>query len=327
VAIGLRALEDALAVWSTDRGHRIEAHAVFVEKQSDSRRELERFLAARASSVKWTVLDGEFGSQVNEIDRRIGEDAAFLFVDPTGWKGADMAFIARLARPRWRDVLINVMFDYLNRWKDDSRPFLREQMRDFFGLEETAIPANVDEAGLLALYRQRLKTLCALSVCADLAVPYPDRDRTFFRLVVGGHHPKVLELFRDVEERVVGREAAGVRGEAKQRRQEERTGQMALGGVLTSAPDGEALDVRYRRLRDKDLPRALDRVVSTLGSNGPLPFGDLWPGVLEGHHLTRRFLADACRGDSRFLITGGRPRDRILKDDHVLSVAPSSAKS
>jgi len=31
-------------------------------------------------------------------------------------------------------------------------------------------------------------------MAADLAIPYPDRERTFFRLVVGGHHEQVLDL-------------------------------------------------------------------------------------------------------------------------------------
>src|SRR3954469_18305836 len=61
VAIGLRALEEALAVWSTERGHAVEAHALFVEREVESRQQLQRFLEARTSSVKCTVLDGAIG--------------------------------------------------------------------------------------------------------------------------------------------------------------------------------------------------------------------------------------------------------------------------
>lgn len=47
-----------------------------------------------------------------------------------------MSFIRPLVLCPVRDVMINVMFNDINRWKDDSRSFLRTQMRDFFGLED-----------------------------------------------------------------------------------------------------------------------------------------------------------------------------------------------
>jgi three-Cys-motif partner protein len=80
-------------------------------------------------------LNCEFGEAVPKIQQLVGSDPAFIFVDPTGWKGAAMKFIAPLVdRPR-RDVLVNVMFNDVNRFKDDPRAFLRKQMEDFFGLE------------------------------------------------------------------------------------------------------------------------------------------------------------------------------------------------
>jgi hypothetical protein len=54
-------------------------------------------------------------------------------VDPKGWKGAAMTYIAPLARRPGRDVMINVMFDHINRFKDTQLTFIRAQMQDFFG--------------------------------------------------------------------------------------------------------------------------------------------------------------------------------------------------
>ena len=100
-----------------------------MEKDPTAFAELDRFLKARPGSVRTVPHHGEFGAFVPELQKWLGSDAGLIFVDPTGWKGAAMRFIAPLvaAHPR-RDVLVNVMFDHINRFKDDPRTFLREQM-------------------------------------------------------------------------------------------------------------------------------------------------------------------------------------------------------
>ena len=136
-----------------------------------------------------------------------------------------MRFIAPLLRGQRRDVLVNVMFDHINRFKDDPRAFLRAQMREFFGLGESDLPEALGEEELFALYRTKLKELCGVQYAADLAIPHPTVDRTKFRLVVGGKNPAVLELFRSIEKKVIGSEAAIVRDDASTRKEQARTGQ------------------------------------------------------------------------------------------------------
>jgi len=319
VDIGISALEEALDFWGKGHGQPIEARAVFVERNSTSCQSLRAYLEARKTRVPCEVLEGEFGANVDRIADLLGADPAFLFVDPTGWKGVSMDYIAKLAGRPYRDVLVNVMFDYIKRWLNAPLPFLKQQMKDFFGLADDEIPPDLDEAELLSFYRERLKIRCGIRWAADLAIPYPDRERTFFRLVVGGHHEQVLDLFREVERRVVGQEAAPVRAAAKQDRQEQRTGQLSL----DLPPTEGAMDKRYRQLRDADLPRALRYVRLILRERGPTTFGQVWPHVLEGHHLTRGFLADAILAEpdpSRLRVSGRSQRDRVLKDAHVISL-------
>jgi len=314
VDIGLKALDEAIATWRGDRGVPLNARAIFVEADPGRANKLRALLGQRSGGVQAEVLEGEFGKNAPIIKERLGSDAAFLFVDPTGWKGADMAYIAELVGRPFRDVLVNVMFDYLNRWVSAPLPFLREQMERFFGLRADQVPADLDENALMAFYRGQMKQRCGIKWAADLAIPYPASDRTFFRLVVGGQDPEVLRLFRNVEEGVVGHEAANVRESAKKRKQEVRTGQFAF-----DLP-GPTLDERYRRMRDGDLPGAVDLVEHELRGRGPQRFGDLWPQVLEGHHLTLRALSTAVLAAvrrRRFVAELG-PRERVLKDSHVL---------
>lgn len=323
VAIGMTALEEALANWSGG-STQVEAGAIFVEKNAAAATRLREFLTSRPNrGVISVVLEGEFGSQVDAIRDRIGDDAAFLFVDPTGWKGAAMRYIAPLAKGRFRDVLVNVMFHHINRWKDDPRGFLREQMRDMFGLVDTDLPPDLSEEELMALYRGRLKARANLEFAADLAVPHPTVDRTFFRLVVGGHAAEVVRLFRDVEERVVGKDAGPVRQTAKVRAHESRTGQTDLMSRFGVVP---AIDVRYRRMRDADLGRAMEVLRGRIAEH-PQTFGSLWPALLEDHHMTRKHLADAVADEvkaGRMTVSGQKPTERSIKDHHMIAVEKAS---
>ena len=321
VSIGMNALEEALSTWA-DAPAKVDAGAIVVEAKPKSAAKLREFLAGRAErGVAWHVLDGSFASQVGAIQAKLGNDAAFLFVDPTGWKGAGMQHIAPLAAGRVRDVMVNVMFHHINRWKDDPRIFLRDQMRDLFGLGDADLPEGLEEEPLMALYRRQLKERGKLGFVADLAVPHPTIDRTFFRLVVGGHHPEVVNLFREAEEKVVGRDAGEVRDKAKSRKRGSRTGQTEL---ILGTP---AIDVRYRKMRDRDLDASLATLRTRLAAEGPTSFENLWPSLLEEGHFTKKYLADAVLAEKmagKLIVRGLQPRERTIKDAHIIAMPESS---
>ncbi len=94
-----------------------------------------------------------------------------------------MGYIAKLTKAqRMRDVLINVMYNHINRFKNDSREFLRDHFRDLFG---TDLPSGLDEDAMMDLYRANLKEECGLSFSADVAIPHKTSERTWFHLVLG----------------------------------------------------------------------------------------------------------------------------------------------
>ena len=103
VAIGLQALRDAAETWRAKAG-RIELAAIFVEKKPKSYQRLVEYLEKNKGDVRVEALHCEFGDAVKKIDQLVGQDPAFLFVDPTGWKGAAMNYIAPLAAKVDRDV-------------------------------------------------------------------------------------------------------------------------------------------------------------------------------------------------------------------------------
>jgi three-Cys-motif partner protein len=315
IAIGLDALEEAAQVWR-DKGAHVDVEAAFIEKDDSAYADLKQYIDTRPGTVKSFTRHGEFGTFVPELQRWLGNDAGLIFVDPTGWKGAAMRFIAPLvAGNSRRDVLVNVMFDHINRFKDDTRAFLRTQMSDFFGLGNSELPDGLDEEQLFALYRAKLKELCGIPHAADLAIPHPTMARTKFRLVVGGKAPEVLSLFRDIEKKVIGSEAAVVRETATVRETERRTGQLSL---LEAPP---ATDVHYDSLHDQGIRDAPGTLLSKLETTRGVTFGSVWPEMLEALHVTRAELGRIAwelhkRGEIK--ITNVKPRERTVNDNHLL---------
>jgi hypothetical protein len=287
-------------------------HAIFVEKDPIAFEELQGLLPRVKGQVQIHPLHGEFGSHVATIQKLIGADPAFLFVDPKGWKGAAMTHIAPLARRPGRDVMINVMFDHINRFKDAPLAFIRAQMQDFFG---RPLPPRSSEEALMQSYREQLKSTCGLKFAADLIVPHPTQERTKFRLVVGGHHKAVIELFRDVERKVAVTETEEIRHDAKARSRLVRTQQLPLGLELT--PDKR----RSASLREQGLADMRTHIHTILATHVTIRFDALWPVILEVFHLT---LADVkqelrkMRQQGTLLVDGVGPGERNMKDHHIL---------
>jgi three-Cys-motif partner protein len=312
VAIGLAELRTAATTWREQGGHKVDLGAIFVEKNEKSFAALSKYLDTHSEGIEIVAIPGAFGSAVEQINKRIGVDPAFLFVDPTGWKGAAMNYIAPLASAPNRDVLINVMFNDLRRFKDDRRAFLRTQIAEFFGLRAGEIPSGLDEESLFELYRTQVRSKCRVPLVADLVIPHPKKERTWFRLVVGAHHRASVRLFRDVERSVCGAEAAEVRDEAKNR------GNPQL-PLLDTTP---AADQSYDLLHGEGRALATADVLEIV-SRGPIAYEVLWPQILMKRHITLPDLNEIVfrmhrNGD--LVIKGMGARERTPKDNHVITL-------
>ncbi len=320
VAIALKRLRDVQERTGAKVG------AIFVEKDRDRFHELLQFLIEEAGPIGTQPILGTFTEAAPTIQNVLRTDAAFVFVDPTGIKGADMHAIASLVkcdrRHVPRDVMVNFMFDFLNRFKgeatrEQSRRWLIEQYESFFGDGDVARLAKMNESELVGEYRTRLKALCGFQFCLSLAVPKPTARRTYFHLVLGARNPAAVKLFRDTEKQVIGGKAEIVLSRAKARKALHETGQHPL-----FAEQG-APNVEFDRLRRADLEDIEERIVERL-HEGPTQFKDVWPVLLEELHVT---LGDVKRAIENLKKAGKvelldlAPRQRSPKDDTWLSLS------
>ena len=313
-AIALQTLNTVISQWSARPGiSNLTASAIFIEANTSRSSDLQTFVDRHKGAIDADVLSGKFEQHVADVAARLRNDAALIFVDPTGWVGAGMQHIARLVQPRFRDVIINVMYEHINRFKADQREGLRTGLCDFFGVPDNASLAAMDERQLIGEYRSNLRTQATLEHTLDLAIPHPLRDRTYFHLVVGGHNKAIVDLFRSIEKRVIGTLAGEIRAEAKAR----NTGQLSLSL-------GSNTDIRYRCDHEQGLREAREQVLA-LTEAGSTLFGKLWPRILEECHITLADLKEVVNvlvSECRIQVVGMGPRERSVKDHHSITRTP-----
>lgn len=320
-AIALKVLND-VRVRAAESGRQVQVGAVFVELDSSRSGDLERFVEQARGDVATRVFSGALGDCIEDIRHAIGQDAGFVFVDPTGWKGADMDYVAQLAHPGRRDVLINFMYDFLNRFKAEGqrgaeqRKWLIAQLEAFFGTQDTSKFATMDENELVQEYCRNLKSKCSLRFALSLAVPMPGFDRTYFHLVVGGSNPKVVELFRTVEFDVIGGQAGPVMEEARRRIEEDRSGQRSL------FANPEARIRSFEQRRHDDLGRIKHEILALL-RHGERSFSDVWPRVMEKLHVrltdTKDVATELYRSGA-IVVDTWREGQRKIRDEDRLRI-------
>jgi hypothetical protein len=127
----------------------------------------------------------------------------------------------------------------------------------------------------------------------------------------------VIQLFRDVERKVVGTETGEIRRGAKERSRLARTHQLSLG----LPPSQESTP--YTSLRAQGLAEMRTRIPKVLARHGTMRFDALWPMLLEVCHLTltdvKRELWKMKQRDT-ILVGGVTLGDRTLKSHHTLGL-------
>jgi three-Cys-motif partner protein len=308
--IALNALRVAKRGWER-RGKTFELAAVFIEENRRRYEELQELCEAEGSGVTCHVLNGKFQTHVALINQIAGNDPAFIFVDPTGWKETPMPLLRQLSR-RGRDLMIRIPSEaYRFREREDDN--IRSQIAHFFGTRVDVLPLGTSEE-LIAFYCDRLRSLCQLPYAMDMAIPDARTKRLACWLVVGGHHRQVVAVLRDVEAIVAGAEAGDIREEI----QSARSPQLGLfsGDSALRYPDPLYLTRHEASLAA--LPKALVERLQLFG--GRARFEQIWPFLLQQHHITIRDLSGLISkmGDLGVSVEGLRPRERMVKDKHLI---------
>jgi three-Cys-motif partner protein len=250
--------------------------AVFIEKDPTAFRALQQFLTRYQGSVRTTALPGTFEQNVAQIQREIGKIFAFCFIDPTGWAGLAMNRIEPLLRHRPGEVVINFMYDFINRFLNSRDAATEASLDEFFGTEAwRGLRERPDrETDVIELYAEQIRASGRFAYVTSTKILKPLQRRAYFHLIYATRSPKGIEEFRDVERRPVMTQEE-VRAIAQREHRVQRTGQGELPfgdlNILSSSVEDERV-AQYQKAKGQ---------LFALLRHGPRRCEELLPNLLQ----------------------------------------------
>lgn len=230
-----------------------------------------------------------------------------------------MDHISPILRHRPGEVMVNFMYDFINRFINSPDPKNEQSLDNFFGTTEwrTIRSATDRETASVELYKEQLRKTGAHTYATSTRILKPLSDRSYFHLVYATRNAKGIIKFRDVEKQAV-KEQDTVRATAQREHREERTGQT----VMPFEPDQE-LSRTIKQERAQRLREAEERLY-ILTRAGPMPYEQLRPLVLElplvwNSDLSNLLMREHNAG--RITIQGLAPRQRTPKSGNIIRTA------
>jgi hypothetical protein len=225
--------------------------------------------------INATALLGSFEENIPRILQIIGTTFAFFFIDPTGW-GLAMDNIVPLLRHRPGEVMVNFMYDFVNRFVNFPDPANERSLDRFFGTHRwrDIRSAGDREAASLECYQQQLRASGSYEYVTSTRILKPHSDRAYFHLVYATRSSKGILKFRDVEKQTIAEQDV-IRTTAQREHRETKTGQQELIFAPPGNLSGFIQEERVRRLEE-----ARGRLLAIL-KDGPAGFEQLQARILE----------------------------------------------
>ncbi len=276
-AIALEQLRKARATHRV-KGRTLRLRCFFLESDPAAYAKLRQFTDQ--------ITDAEIGLQNKKLEDAIpaivdfvkngGQQSfPFIFIDPTGWTGFEMATIAPLLGLDPGEVLINFMTGHIRRFIESPQDQTQESFVKLFGSQ--SFKADIEglskrdrEDAVVAAYCQNVRKTGAFQYVCSAMVLHPERARTHFHLIYATRDPKGVEVFKAVEKQAMAI-MEKVRAEARQRRREEKTGQTELyGGEVLHDP------TYYNSLRKRYIAKSKESVLGLLQTKVRVPYDEVW---------------------------------------------------
>lgn len=217
------------------RGRQVNMRCLFIEKNPEAFAQLDKRIES-IEDIQIKALHGSFEYLIPKIIEFIGPSFSLVFIDPKGWTEFGLKEIEPVLRHQPGEILLNFMFDHLNRFLDDPRSESTTTFDLLFGdngwhldIQNMINSGSNREEAILQAYRERFRLVGNFKHVTSTRILKPLADRSYFHLVYGTRHWKGLDEFRGVEKKVVD-EQERVRDAAKHSYRIERTGQTELFG-------------------------------------------------------------------------------------------------
>lgn len=190
----------------TQANHPIRAIAHLVERDAVAFAELKR-IAPRYADIEVVLHNRDFHHAMPLILADIPSDSfIFALLDPKGWSTIDLQRLTPLlARPN-SEVVINLMYDFVNRFIDHPNERITEKLNRVLpgpDWREAIKNARTDEAAareaiVTETFSDALKATGGYRYAPSLRVRRPGLERTLYHLFYGTRSSTGLAVFREL---------------------------------------------------------------------------------------------------------------------------------
>jgi three-Cys-motif partner protein len=320
--IALQALRKAKAEWKRVRGTEVTMTALLVERDRDAYQRLQEIIP-RYPDITIKTFPGEFVPLIGDLIKAIPTGGfTFVLMDPKGWK-IDMNTVAPLISRPNTEVVLNFMFDFINR---------------FATMEQPAIQAGLDALMPATDWRRRIaelnadpaerganprKDILVAAICdavgrlgkyphvLETPVLYPTKDRTFYSLIYATRSDKGIEVFRECQHDALKAQDL-VRDQLKSTK---RAAATQMTDLFAGTPTGNEFAAKWMTQQEADARMAMLGMIPSAPAS--IKYGEVWPAVLAKHGVRRRRLARMAAelsgaGELKFL--DWAPRKQVPDD-------------
>ncbi|WP_157951561.1 three-Cys-motif partner protein TcmP [Agrobacterium pusense] len=290
--IAVQVLKDAQAK-VRQSGKRPRIKCFFSEENRDSFAQLQAAVAPHhdpANGFFIETFNGKFENAVGQIQKTIANSFALTFIDPTGWTGYEFDKVKPIFEHAPGEVLLNFMFDFVNRFTASSDPATLASFDGILGANwkerlDLSLPR---EEALMALFTEQFRKAGKFEYVLSTPIEKIS-DRTHFHIVYGTRSPEGLAAYRN-EEYAALKNHGMRRAAAREEIRENKTGQGGLFGAEEVASMAEiSMEAQIVNIRNQ----AKDWLRHQLPTC-PRPFSEIWPPMLDKFMLRKTDAKQVC---------------------------------
>jgi three-Cys-motif partner protein len=292
--IALNVLKDA-QIQMAARNIRRRIRCFFSETDATAYAQLAAVVAPfqkPAEGFEVKTYHGKFEDAVDEINGFIGQSFPLIFIDPTGWTGYPLARLKPLfARPKC-EVLINFMYEFINRFAHSDDPLHIASLDPILGGPGWRGRLDKDlprGAAVEKLFRQTIESTLDLPFVVSTRIDKSTADRPHFFITYGSKSREGLIAFRDTEYAAL-REHEKNRSDASERKRAEKTGS----SDLFASFHAEMREATIDAIVEEHKERASGRLLTVLERRGLLKFTQVVDGLLRSFMLRETNVKDIC---------------------------------
>jgi len=235
---------------------------------------------------------GRFEDAIDKIQAFIGSSFPLIFIDPTGWTGYPLDRISPLFAQRRSEVLINFMYDHIQRFVNSEDEDTIKSLNPILGgpgWRERLDPSLKRGPAVKKLFRETLKSAGNFSFVVSTKIDKATAERPHFFIIYGTKSLDGLKVFRDTEYAAL-RQHEKNRANARERVREEETNTPDMFAAHYATVQEANID----EIVMEQMERASADLVASLVKEGTRQFSRVLVELLQIYMLRETNVKDIC---------------------------------